>query len=91
MDRFDKIRQAMQLLGEALPGERWLEAVEERAINRASQIEKENRAQALLPFGRERAAAALECSPRNAYYLAEKARMREIIERDRQKVATEAA
>jgi len=87
MDRLDKVSEAFRLLGEALPGERWLENFEERAVCRASQIEKENRAQALLPFGRERAATLLDCSERHVYYLAERARER-IIETNPAQVAT---
>ena len=90
MDRHDKIAEAFRLLGEALPGERWLLPFEERAVNCASKIERENRAQALLPFGRGRAAALLDCSERHVYYLAERARER-IIDKKREQVATGAA
>lgn len=76
MNRLDKVAEAFRLLGEALPGERWLEPFEMRAVNCASQIERENRAQALLPFGRGRAASLLDCSERHVYNLAEQARKR---------------
>jgi hypothetical protein len=91
MHRLDMIAEAFRLLGEALPYESRLEPWEEWAVKRATQIEKENRAQQLLPLGRQRAATLLDCSERNVYYLAEQARERESIERQRQKVATTAA
>ena len=87
MDRHDKVAEAFRLLGEALPGERWLEEFEMRAVRRVNQIERENRAQALLPFGRARAATLLDCSERHVYYLAERARER-FIEKKSQQVAT---
>lgn len=87
MDRHDKVAEAFRLLGEALPGERWLEGFEMRAVRRVSQIERENRAQALLPFGRTRAATLLDCSERHVYYLAERARER-FIETNPPQVAT---
>lgn len=90
MDRLTKISEAFRLLGEALPYEEKLERWEEWAVKRASQIERENMAQRALPLGRERAATLLDCSERNAYYLAEKARQRESFERERQKVAMQA-
>lgn len=76
MHRFDKISEAFRLLGEALDEDPMLSRWEERAVRAASQIERENRAQRLLPFGADYAAAMLDCSPRNVYYLAEKARRR---------------
>ena len=87
MDRLDKVAEAFRLLSEALPGERWLEAFEERAVNRANGLNREDRAQQLLPFGRERAATLLACSERNIYKMADRARTR-IIEQNREKVAT---
>lgn len=91
MDRLTKVSEAFRLLGEALPYEDRLQKWEEWAVKRASQIERENMAQRVLPLGRGRAATLLDCSERNAYYLAEKARERESIERERQKLATQAA
>ena len=87
MDRHDKVAEAFRLLGEALPGERWLETFELRAVSRANHIDREDRAQALLPFGRGRAATMLDCSERHVYYLAERARER-IIETKTAQVAT---
>lgn len=78
MQRLDKVAEAFRLLGEALPGDPMLERWEERAVKAASRIEKENRAQRLLPLGASHAATALDCSPRNVYYLAGKARRRSI-------------
>ena len=78
MSRLDKVAEAFQLLGEALPGDPMLARWEERAVRAASQIERENRAQRMLPFGADRAASLLDCSPRHVYRLAHRARGRRI-------------
>ena len=43
MSRLDKVAEAFQLLGEALPGDPMLARWEERAVRAASQIERESR------------------------------------------------
>lgn len=78
MHRLDKVAEAFRLLGEALPGDPMLGRWEERAVTAASRIERENRAQRLLPLGADYAAAMLDCSPRHVYRLVHKARDRTI-------------
>lgn len=91
MSAHDDVKQAIDLLNAAgVP--RWLlEKWEERAINEVIKVERENRAQQLLPFGREYAASLLDCTPRNVYFLVEKAQRRaaKSIEENNLKVATQ--
>jgi hypothetical protein len=91
MSSYDMVKQAIDLLQDAGVPRFLLEKWEERAVSEVSKIERENRAQKLLPFGRDYAAGLLECSSRNVYVLAQKARIRQarIIEEERAKVANQ--
>lgn len=88
MGAFDKIREGFESLAEAGVPRDVLEKWEEKAINEVNRIERENRAQQLLPFGKDHAASVLDCSWRNVYYLAQRARARKIIEERAKIVAT---